>query len=76
MKRIFLFLIACLCLNLAALGQKSTISLNENWKFKQEGKVESYPAQIPGTIHTDLLNSKLIPDPFFGENEQQSQVER
>ena len=25
---------------------------------------------MPGTIYTDLLNNKLIPDPFYGDNEK------
>lgn len=28
---------------------------------------------MPGTIHTDLFTNKLIPDPFFGNNEQSLQ---
>ncbi len=26
-------------------------------------------AEIPGTVHTDLLKSEIIPDPFFADNE-------
>lgn len=28
-----------------------------------------YNAQVPGTVHTDLLQNKLIDDPFFSDNE-------
>jgi len=28
-----------------------------------------YSAQVPGTIHTDLLNNKLIDNPFYSDNE-------
>ena len=27
------------------------------------------PAEVPGTVHTDLLKAKLIPDPFWADNE-------
>ncbi|MET0694860.1 MAG: glycoside hydrolase family 2 protein, partial [Propionibacteriaceae bacterium] len=27
------------------------------------------PATVPGEVHTDLLNARLIPDPFDGDNE-------
>ncbi|WP_432510633.1 glycoside hydrolase family 2 protein [Kineococcus sp. SYSU DK001] len=27
------------------------------------------PAQVPGTVHTDLLTAGLVPDPYVGENE-------
>ena len=37
-----------------------------NQKIK---KGEQYAATVPGTIHTDLLNNKLIDDPFYSDNE-------
>jgi beta-mannosidase len=46
--------------------------LHSNWQFADTtGKV--YPAVVPGNIHTDLLHNRLIPDPFFGNNEQKLQ---
>lgn len=27
------------------------------------------PAEVPGTVHTDLIRAKLIPDPYFSDNE-------
>lgn len=58
-------------------------SLNGDWKFKVNKKKFSLEeilpkeikknqwleAQVPGTVHTDLLKNKLIPDPFFADNE-------
>ena len=57
--------------------------LNSNWKFKladssfplefvpnqiiKSGKW--FPAKVPGTIHTDLLNNDLIDNPFYSDNE-------
>ena len=57
--------------------------LNSNWKFSlaksswsneaiTNNKIKSgdtFDATIPGTIHTDLLNNKLIEDPFYADNE-------
>lgn len=50
--------------------------LHENWKFKSQNKFKSrpgllktLPANVPGTIHTDLLKSKIIDDPFYADNE-------
>ena len=54
-----------------------------NWKFKlaessnsaeiiRNQKIkpgEWFTATIPGTIHTDVLNNKLIEDPFYSDNE-------
>lgn len=41
-----------------------------SWKFRQVGTQKWYKATVPGTVHTDLLRNKLIPDPFFAGNEK------
>ena len=46
---------------------------SEQWTFKNVTNVNWLPAKVPGTVHTDLLTNKLIPDPFFGANEKQLQ---
>ncbi len=59
--------------------EKQTISLNDGWEFRQTsgGKsteaAEWLPAQVPGDVHLDLLRNKLIPDPFYGDNESRLQ---
>lgn len=47
----------------------------EKWQFKgvNNDKYKWFPAKVPGTVHTDLLANKLIPDPFIGANEKQLQ---
>ncbi len=47
------------------------LTLNQGWEFRQIDHPDStwYPATVPGTIHTDLLKNRLIPDPFYGCNE-------
>jgi beta-mannosidase len=62
-----------LIVSFAATSQNSYRSLDENWTFRREGDNKDYPATVPGTVHTDLLASKLIPDPFFADNEQKVQ---
>jgi|WetSurMetagenome_2_1015567.scaffolds.fasta_scaffold31621_2 beta-mannosidase len=47
--------------------------LNENWLFTEMGKGNWLPASVPGTVHTDLLNNKIIEDPYFGNNEKKLQ---
>ena len=32
-----------------------------------------YPAIVPGCVHTDLINNKVIPDPFHRDNEKKLQ---
>jgi beta-mannosidase len=50
-----------------------TSLLNSNWKFHKAGEKTWYKADVPGTIHTDLLANKLIPDPFLADNENKVQ---
>jgi beta-mannosidase len=71
-KKIFVFI---LCLNCFFIfGQTSYRNLStENWTFNKQNEVKKHKATIPGTIHTDLFQNQLIPDPFFGANEKQLQ---
>lgn len=55
-------------------GNAQIIDLkNANWQFHQVGQSEWFPATIPGTVHTDLLNNKKINDPFYRTNERDLQ---
>ncbi|HOC22378.1 MAG TPA: glycoside hydrolase family 2 protein [Anaerolineae bacterium] len=38
-------------------------------RFRQQGSAEWLPAQIPGSVQTDLLALGLISDPFVADNE-------
>ena len=73
MKRTLAFLFLFFAFSLFARAQKTILQLNKNWHFQQADEDKTYPAEVPGTIHTDLLRHQLIPDPFFGENEQKVQ---
>ncbi|MFN3753207.1 beta-mannosidase [Flavobacterium sp.] len=67
-------LLLLLCTSIIAIGQNNHRNLSaENWAFKKAADVKWLPAKIPGTVHTDLLANKVIPDPFFGANEKQLQ---
>jgi len=50
-----------------------TISVHTGWQFREVGKDSWRPATVPGCVHTDLLNNKLIDDPFYRDNEQKQQ---
>ncbi len=45
------------------------VELNDNWHFQQVGDTEWLSAQVPGSVHLDLLNNDKIEDPFFRLNE-------
>ncbi len=43
------------------------------WSFKKLGDSSYMPAQVPGTVHTDLLANGVIEDPFYRDNEKNVQ---
>jgi len=46
-----------------------TQTLNGQWELSQVGRDDSFPASVPGCVHTDLLAAGAIEDPFFRDNE-------
>lgn len=48
-------------------------SLHSNWIFCQQGKNSWYKATVPGTVHTDLLQNKIIQDPFIADHLENTQ---
>jgi beta-mannosidase len=66
-------IIAILCvITQLAFSQSSEhklIEIKDNWKMHKFGTNMWYNATVPGCVHTDLLANKLIPDPFFRDNE-------
>jgi beta-mannosidase len=58
---------------------KLTVPLDSGWEFRQSVigpasvPAEWRPAMVPGVVHTDLLRNRLIPDPFFRDNEEKLQ---
>lgn len=68
--------VLCFCCTSAFAQQESnakTISLNEGWVFSEARTNKWLPATVPGTVHQDLLQHKLLPDPFYGTNEKKIQ---
>lgn len=47
--------------------------INRGWSVKQVRGNNWYPATVPGVIHTDLIDNKIIEDPFFRLNERNVQ---
>ncbi len=52
-----------------AAAQISRVDLGGAWEVSAAGSNDWFAASVPGSIHTDLLAAKRIPDPFFGTNE-------
>jgi len=51
-------------------AQPVQYEINTGWKFRQSRLPNWYPATVPGVIHTDLMDNKIIEDPFFRLNER------
>lgn len=57
---------------------EQVVSLNSGWEFRQHTTDNIVPAvwrpaEVPGMVHTDLLKNRLIPDPYFADNESKLQ---
>lgn len=71
-----LLLLGLLCCWGMSYGQKKLpdiVALEQDWYFSESGKNEWLPAKVPGTVHQDLIRHQLLPDPFFGTNEEKIQ---
>ncbi|MEJ2004127.1 MAG: adenylate/guanylate cyclase domain-containing protein [Cyclobacteriaceae bacterium] len=49
------------------------ITLDAPWEFKGLDSLSWMPAEVPGSVHTDLLINGLIDDPFYRTNERDQQ---
>ncbi len=59
----------------AASGEFKSVQIASGWQFRQldanphPGLQSWHTASVPGVVQTDLLENKLIPDPFYRDNE-------
>ena len=65
-KSLYLLIVASLLLASCTSHVPTSIELT-GWQFDYGGK--EYPATVPGFIHTDLVANGIIPDPYYGTNE-------
>ena len=77
-RSVSLFLLFLLFTALHA-DANSAQPLKSTWEFRAVSKTANpevsqwHAAQVPGVVHTDLLRNKLIPDPFYQDNEARLQ---
>jgi beta-mannosidase len=72
MRNYFIASIMLLLAQLPATAQQMDLGSQE-WAFKKSTDTEWLTATVPGTVHTDLLANKKIPDPFYRNNEKDLQ---
>ncbi len=46
----------------------SLTASDADWSFWNKTSYKSYPANVPSTFHLDLLDNKLVQDPYYREN--------
>jgi beta-mannosidase len=70
-KQLIFFFLFIQFIAIAQVIEKNLNTLS--WQFTKQSEAKWNKAIVPGTVHTDLFNNKLIPDPFYGTNEKQLQ---
>ena len=69
MNRILFFLF-CLIQNIIFAQSSERNLSSEKWQFKNVKDQKWLTATVPGTVHLDLMNNKIIPDPFKDETKK------
>lgn len=74
-KKLLLYFLSCFFLWNCQPKKELPIvqDLHANWSFKRKSSNDWNAATVPGNVFTDLLNNKLIEDPFVGNNEEKVQ---
>lgn len=74
MRKLLFFLLLCgWCGGVEAQRNMEKFFLHKNWSFARVGTDEWLPAEVPGTVQQDLIRHHLLPDPFYGKNEEKIQ---
>jgi beta-mannosidase len=75
MGRYFKKIVCLLCVTALfyKVHAQQIISLNADWEFHKVGDDTWNKATVPGTVHTDLMATKQIGDPFYRTNEKDLQ---
>ena len=72
MKKL-LTLLSFIPILLWASNPPTTIDLNNEWQFSQTNKNEWHSATVPGSVQRDLIRLEILPNPYFGTNEDSVQ---
>lgn len=68
-----LFFLFCLTQNILFAQFSERNLSSEKWQFKNTRENSWFTATVPGTVHLDLMNNKIISDPYQDENEKKVQ---
>jgi beta-mannosidase len=70
MKKLLILVFVFSSMTFSAAVAPKSLEISGNWQFRKVGDAQWLPATVPGCVHTDLLDLKLIQDPFYRKNEQ------
>ncbi|MEZ0129734.1 glycoside hydrolase family 2 protein, partial [Flavobacterium sp. LBUM151] len=71
-KNLYWLIYICIA-NVSFVVNAQSVDIKEDWQYREIKTDKWFPATVPGEIHTDLLNNKIIPDPFYRDNEKKLQ---
>jgi len=55
------------------MSDSNRISLNGKWDISDSGCEYSIKGIVPGVVHNDLINLKIVEEPLFRDNEIKQQ---
>jgi beta-mannosidase len=72
MNKTILFALLFIQISINAQFSERNLS-SEKWQFRNAKENSWLTATVPGTVHLDLMDNKVIPDPYKDENEKKVQ---
>ena len=72
MHKLHIIIISCLTFLTACQPNKELPiikTLDSNWSFRSINSKTSHKATVPGNVYSDLIDNRVIEDPFIGDNE-------
>ncbi|MGB6304986.1 MAG: glycoside hydrolase family 2 protein [Acidobacteriaceae bacterium] len=76
---VMMFIFAGVSVPFSWAAANQSILLRQGWEFRQATNLQGIahdhwlPATVPGDVQLDLLRNKLIPEPFYRDNENKLQ---
>jgi len=69
----FLFAVGLFIMSCQAVPTTQVMEISDGWQVKSKSQTDWINANVPGTVHTDLLDAKKIKNPFYRLNEHELQ---
>ena len=72
MHKLHIIIISCLTFLTACQPKKELPiikTLDSNWSIRSINSKTSHKATVPGNVYSDLIDNRIIEDPFIGDNE-------